>query len=144
MDASNTIAEKVSCLIIGSGSGGYTAAIYASRANLNPVLYEGYLPGGELSTTTRVENYPGFPAGILGPKLMEDFAVQARTFGANLRQGTVSKVDLSRHPFQVQIDEESWIQTDALILATGAVPKWLGLRNEERFHGSGVSACGIC
>ncbi|OQP40747.1 thioredoxin-disulfide reductase [Niastella yeongjuensis] len=136
--------ERVPCLIIGAGPGGYTAAIYVARANLKPVLYQGVLPGGQISTTTTVENYPGYPSGILGPRLMEDFALQAANMGAELRNGTISKVDITRRPFLVQIDEETWVEADALILATGALPKWLGIENEDRLHGNGVSACGIC
>jgi thioredoxin reductase (NADPH) len=138
------ITESVPCLIIGSGPGGYTAAIYTARANFKPVLYQGILPGGQISTTTAVENYPGYPSGILGPALMEDFALQAKNMGADLRNGTISKVDLTRRPFVVEVDERQRVTAQVLILATGAVPKWLGLTDEHRLHGHGVSACGIC
>jgi thioredoxin reductase (NADPH) len=127
MNETHDIAESVPCLIIGSAPGGYTAAIYTARANLKPVLYQGILPGGQISTTTALENYPGYPSGILGPALMEDFALQARNMGADLRNGTISKVDLTRRPFLVEVDERQRVAAQTLILATGAVPKWLGL-----------------
>lgn len=136
--------EKISCLIIGSGPAGYTAAIYASRANLKPVLYSGLQPGGQLTITTDVENYPGYPDGIMGPQMMKDFEAQARRMGADLRWGTVSKVDLNTRPFKVEIDEDSWIEADSIIIATGASAKWLGLPSEERLNGYGVSACAVC
>ena len=136
--------EKISCLIIGSGPAGYTAAIYAARANLKPVLYSGLQPGGQLTITTDVENYPGYPEGIMGPQMMKDFEAQARRMGADLRWGTVSKVDLNSHPFRAEIDEDSWVEADSIIIATGASAKWLGLPSEERLNGYGVSACAVC
>jgi thioredoxin reductase (NADPH) len=136
--------EKVHCLIIGSGPAGYTAAIYASRANLNPVLYQGLQPGGQLTITTEVENYPGYPNGIMGPQMMIDFEQQAQRMGADIRWGLATKVELDQHPYKVQIDEEKWIETDALIIATGASAKWLGLESEQRLNGHGVSACAVC
>lgn len=136
--------EKISCLIIGSGPAGYTAAIYAARANLKPVLYSGLQPGGQLTITTDVENYPGYPDGIMGPQMMKDFEAQARRMGADLRWGTVSKVDLNSRPFKAEIDEENWVEADSIIIATGASAKWLGLPSEERLNGYGVSACAVC
>lgn len=139
-----TISEKVNCLIIGSGPAGYTAAIYASRANLNPVLYQGIQPGGQLTITTEVENYPGYPEGIQGPEMMVDFEKQAARMGADIRFGLATKVDFSSHPLQVQIDDEKWIEANAVIISTGASAKWLGLPSEERLNGFGVSACAVC
>lgn len=136
--------EKVHCLIIGSGPAGYTAAIYASRANLNPVLYQGLQPGGQLTITTDVENYPGYPDGIMGPQMMIDFEKQAQRMGADIRWGMATKVDFSNRPYKVEIDEEKWIEADAVILATGASAKWLGLPSEQRLNGHGVSACAVC
>lgn len=136
--------EKVQCLIIGSGPAGYTAAIYASRAGLNPVLYQGLQPGGQLTITTDVENYPGYPEGIMGPQMMIDFENQAKRMGADIRWGYATKVDLSSKPFKVEIDEDKWMETDALIIATGASAKWLGLESEQRLNGHGVSACAVC
>lgn len=136
--------EKVSCLIIGSGPAGYTAAIYASRANLKPVLYQGMQPGGQLTITTEVENYPGYPNGIMGPQMMVDFEQQAQRMGADIRWGMATKVDFSSKPYKVEIDEEKWIEADSIIIATGASAKWLGLESEQRLNGHGVSACAVC
>ena len=136
--------EKVHCLIIGSGPAGYTAAIYAARANLNPVLYQGLQPGGQLTITTDVENYPGYPNGVMGPQMMVDFEQQAQRMGADIRWGMATKVDFSSRPFKVEIDEEKWIEADAVIIATGASAKWLGMESEERLNGHGVSACAVC
>ncbi len=140
----NSTTEKVHCLIIGSGPAGYTAAIYASRAGLNPVLYQGIQPGGQLTITTEVENYPGYPDGIQGPEMMVHFENQAKRMGADIRYGLATKVDFSSHPFKVEIDEEKWIETDAVIISTGASAKWLGIESEQRLNGYGVSACAVC
>lgn len=136
--------EKVNLLIIGSGPAGYTAAIYASRANLKPVLYQGIQPGGQLTITTEVENYPGFPEGIQGPELMVHFEQQAKRMGADIRYGLATKVDFSSQPYKVQIDEEKWIEANAVIISTGASAKWLGIESEQRLNGYGVSACAVC
>jgi thioredoxin reductase (NADPH) len=136
--------EKVNLLIIGSGPAGYTAAIYASRANLNPVLYQGIQPGGQLTITTEVENYPGFPDGIQGPELMIHFEKQAQRMGADIRYGLATKVDFSSQPYKVQIDEEKWIEANAVIISTGASAKWLNIESEQRLNGYGVSACAVC
>jgi len=136
--------EKVSCLIIGSGPAGYTAAIYASRANLHPVLYQGIQPGGQLTITTEVENYPGYPEGIQGPEMMVHFENQAKRMGADIRYGLATAVDFSSHPLKVQIDEEKWIEANSVIISTGASAKWLGLPSEQRLNGYGVSACAVC
>lgn len=136
--------EKVHCLIIGSGPAGYTAAIYASRAGLNPVLYQGIQPGGQLTITTEVENYPGYPEGIQGPDMMVNFENQARRMGADIRYGLATKVDFSVRPLKVEIDEEKWIEADSVIISTGASAKWLGLESEQRLNGYGVSACAVC
>jgi thioredoxin reductase (NADPH) len=136
--------EKVSCLIIGSGPAGYTAAIYASRANLNPVLYQGIQPGGQLTITTEVENYPGYPDGVQGPEMMVDFEKQAKRMGADIRYGLATKVDFCGNPHKVWIDEEKEIHADTIIIATGASAKWLGLESEQRLNGYGVSACAVC
>ncbi|MGJ7031634.1 thioredoxin-disulfide reductase [Niabella hirudinis] len=136
--------ERVKCLIIGSGPAGYTAAIYASRANLNPVLYQGIQPGGQLTITTEVENYPGYPEGIQGPEMMIDFEKQAKRMGADIRFGIATRVDFSGLPHKVWIDDEKLIEADAVIISTGASAKWLGLSSEERLNGFGVSACAVC
>lgn len=136
--------EKVRCLIIGSGPAGYTAAIYASRANLSPVLYEGMQPGGQLTTTTEVENFPGYPEGITGPELMEDLKKQATRFGADIRFGMVTAADLSSAPYKITIDGEKVIEAQTLIISTGATAKYLGLPDETKYAGSGVSACATC
>ena len=136
--------EHVSCFIVGSGPAGYTAAIYASRANLHPVLYQGLEPGGQLMQTTDVENYPGYSDGILGPQMMEDFRKQAERMGADIRYGMITKVDFSQKPQRLWIDGEKEITSDAVILSTGASAKWLGIPSEKRLNGSGVSACAVC
>jgi thioredoxin reductase (NADPH) len=137
-------AERVHCLIIGSGPAGYTAAIYAARANLKPMMYTGLRPGGQLMDTTDVENFPGYPSGILGPEMMEDFKKQAERFGTDIRFGIATKVDFSSRPHKVWIDDTKLIEADAVILATGAEAKWLGIPSEKRLNGSGVSACAVC
>ena len=136
--------EKVHCLIIGSGPAGYTAAIYAARANLKPVLYQGIQPGGQLTITTEVENYPGYPEGIQGPEMMVHFEKQASRMGTDIRFGLATSVDFSSHPHKIWIDEEKEIHADAVIIATGASAKWLGLESEQRLNGYGVSACAVC
>lgn len=136
--------EKIECLIIGSGPAGYTAAIYASRAGLKPVLYTGPQPGGQLTITTDVENYPGYPDGIGGPEMMVDFEKQARRFGTDIRYGMATSVDFSNGKKTVIIDEKLAIEAEAVIISTGASAKWLGLPAEERLNGRGVSACAVC
>lgn len=136
--------EKVRCLIIGSGPAGYTAAIYASRANLSPVLYEGMQPGGQLTTTTEVENFPGYPEGITGTELMEDLKKQAVRFGADIRFGVATSTDLSAAPYKVTIDGEKVIESETLIISTGATAKYLGIPDEQKYAGMGVSACATC
>lgn len=136
--------ERIKCLIIGSGPAGYTAAIYASRANIAPVLYEGMLPGGQLTTTTDIENFPGYPEGINGFEMMEDLKKQALRFGADIRSGEVTKIDLSKRPFSVVIDENTEIEAETVIISTGASAKYLGLPDEKKFAGMGVSACATC
>ncbi len=144
MENNTPATEKVKCLIIGSGPAGYTAAIYASRAGLEPVLYQGIQPGGQLTITTEVENYPGYPEGIQGPDMMVNFENQARRMGADIRYGLATKVDFSAVPYKVEIDEEKWIEANAVIISTGASAKWLGLESEQRLNGFGVSACAVC
>lgn len=136
--------EKVKCLIIGSGPAGYTAAIYAGRANLAPVVYAGLQPGGQLTTTTEVENFPGYPAGIGGPELMEDLRKQAERFGADIRYGVATAADLSAKPYKITIDDEKVVEAETLIIATGATAKYLGLEDEKKYAGMGVSACATC
>lgn len=136
--------EKVQCLIIGSGPAGYTAAIYAARANLKPVLYQGIQPGGQLTITTEVENYPGYPDGIHGPDMMINFEKQAERMGADIRYGLATKVDFMEPPYKVWIDDEKVILADTVIISTGASAKWLGLESEQRLNGYGVSACAVC
>ncbi|SFO56747.1 thioredoxin reductase (NADPH) [Chitinophaga sp. YR627] len=136
--------EHVHLLIIGSGPAGYTAAIYAARANLKPVLYQGIQPGGQLTITTEVENYPGYPEGIQGPEMMVDFEKQAARMGADIRFGLATSVDFSSKPYKVTIDESKVMTADAIIIATGASAKWLGMPSEQRLNGSGVSACAVC
>ena len=136
--------EHTKCLIIGSGPAGYTAAIYASRANLSPVLYEGLQPGGQLTTTTEVENFPGYPKGITGSEMMDDLKKQAERFGADIRFGYATKVDFSGKTHKVLIDDEKWIEADSVIIATGATANYLGLPSEEKYKGFGVSACATC
>ena len=138
------ISERIHCLIIGSGPAGYTAAIYAARANLKPVLYQGIQPGGQLTITTEVENYPGYADGVQGPEMMVHFEKQAARMGADIRYGLATKVDFSSQPYKVEIDEEKWIEADSVIIATGASAKWLGLESEQRLNGYGVSACAVC
>ena len=142
MEQTNT--EHVKCLIIGSGPAGYSAAIYAARANLKPVMYQGIQPGGQLTITTEVENYPGYPDGIQGPEMMVHFEKQAKRMGTDIRYGLATKVDFNVHPFKVEIDEEKWMTADSVIVSTGASAKWLGLPSEERLNGYGVSACAVC
>ncbi len=142
--ASGDAQEHVRCLIIGSGPAGYTAAIYAARANLNPVIYQGIQPGGQLTTTTEVENFPGYPEGTTGNNLMEDLQKQALRFGADSRWGIVTKVDFSQHPHKVWVDDKTLITADTVIIATGATARYLGLESEEKYKGSGVSACATC
>lgn len=136
--------EKIRCLIIGGGPAGYTAAIYASRANLSPVLYEGLQPGGQLTTTTDIENYPGFEKGVGGQALMDAMKTQAANLGADIRRGTVTSADLSSRPFRITVDNGGEISAESLIIATGATAKYLGLESETRFRGMGVSACATC
>jgi thioredoxin reductase (NADPH) len=140
----DTKTEHVKCLIIGSGPAGDTAAIYAARADLKPVMYQGLQPGGQLTITTEVENYPGYPEGTMGPKMMEDFKVQAERFGAEIRYGYASSVDFTGPVHKVVIDEMKTITADTVIIATGASAKWLGIESEQKFNGFGVSACAVC
>lgn len=136
--------EKIDLLILGSGPAGYTAAIYACRANIQTVVYEGLQPGGQLTTTTDIDNFPGYPNGVSGQQMMEEFKAQAQRFGADVRFGFATKVDFSERPFKVQIDDEKWVEANAVIIATGANAKYLGLESEEKFRGQGVSACATC
>ncbi|MCP3659917.1 MAG: thioredoxin-disulfide reductase [Bacteroidetes bacterium] len=136
--------EKIKLLIIGSGPAGYTAAIYAARAGLNPVLYQGDQPGGQLTITTEVENYPGYVNGVEGPQMMIDFKNQAKRFGTDVRTGYVTSVDLSKKPFKVEVDKKKHLEAEAIIISTGASAKWLGIPSEERLNGKGVSACAVC
>ncbi len=136
--------EHVNCLIIGSGPAGYTAAIYAARADMKPVMYEGLQPGGQLTITTEVENFPGYPNGTQGPEMMEDLKKQALRFGTDVRYGLATKVDFNSHPHKIIVDENKEITANTVIIATGASAKWLGLKNEERLNGFGVSACAVC
>ena len=136
--------ERVKCLIIGGGPAGYTSAIYASRAALSPVLYEGMEPGGQLTTTTIIENYPGFPGGVDANKLMSDMKEQASMLGADIRNGAVTSVDFDSKPYRITIDGETRIEADSVIIATGATAKYLGLPSEMKFRGMGVSACATC
>ncbi|SMB99873.1 thioredoxin reductase [Hymenobacter roseosalivarius DSM 11622] len=140
----HTNSEHIKCLIIGSGPAGYTAAIYAARANMQPVMYQGLQPGGQLTITNDVENFPGYPDGVMGPAMMEDLKNQASRFGTDVRYGLATAVDFSGHPHQVTIDEHKTITADTVIIATGASAKWLGLESEARLNGSGVSACAVC
>ena len=136
--------EKVQLLILGSGPAGYTAAIYACRANIQTVVYEGLQPGGQLTTTTDIENFPGYPNGVNGQQMMEDFKAQAARFGADIRFGVATKADFSERPFKVQINDDQWIEAEAVIIATGATAKYLVLESDEKFRGQGVSACATC
>ena len=136
--------EHIKCLIIGSGPAGYTAAIYAARADMHPVMYQGLQPGGQLTITTDVENYPGYPDGVQGPAMMEDFKKQAERFGTDVRFGLATSVDFSRKPHKVEIDGKKKITADSVIIATGASAKWLGIESEQRLNGFGVSACAVC
>jgi thioredoxin reductase (NADPH) len=140
----NQDVEKVECLIIGSGPAGYTAAIYAARADMKPVMYEGLQPGGQLTITTDVENYPGYPDGIMGPEMMDNFKKQAVRLGADVRYGLITKVDFSKRPFVCIADETKEIHAETVIIATGASAKWLGIPSEQKLNGSGVSACAVC
>lgn len=136
--------KRVRCLIIGSGPAGYTAAIYAARANLSPVLYEGMQPGGQLTTTTEVENYPGYPEGITGTEMMEDFKKQAERYGTKVVRGRATAVDFSASPKKITIDNEEVIEADTVIISTGATAKYLGIPDETKYAGMGVSACATC
>lgn len=138
------MAEHIKVLIIGSGPAGYTAAVYASRAELAPVLYQGEQPGGQLTITNDVENYPGYPDGINGPQMMIDFQKQAERFGTDVRFGMVTNVDLEQKPFKVTVDNKTELTADTVIISTGASAKWLGLEAEQKYNGSGVSACAVC
>ncbi|MCE2787910.1 MAG: thioredoxin-disulfide reductase [Bacteroidota bacterium] len=136
--------QNIECLIIGSGPAGYTAAIYAARADMKPVMYAGMQPGGQLTITTDVENYPGYPDGIMGPEMMELFRKQAERFGTDVRYGMVTKVDFSQRPFKIEVDESQHLLAETVIIATGASAKWLGIPSEQKLNGKGVSACAVC
>ena len=136
--------EEVKCLIIGSGPAGYTAGIYASRAGLKPVIIEGMQPGGQLTITSEVENFPGYPKGQSGPNIMDDIRQQSLNAGSDIRQGMVTSVDFSKRPFRCMVDEEHEIMAETVIIATGATARWLGLESEEQYRGFGVSACATC
>lgn len=136
--------EKVKCLIIGSGPAGYTAAIYTGRANIAPVLYEGIQPGGQLTITTEVENFPGYPEGISGTQLMDDLRAQAERFGVEIRNGIITKVDFSERPYKITVDDEKELLAETVIISTGASAKYLGLEDEQKYAGMGVSACATC
>ncbi len=143
-DIDFSVAERHKMVVIGTGPAGLTAALYTSRANLDPVVFQGSEPGGQLSTTTDVENFPGYPDGVMGPDMMQHFEAQAKRFGADLRWGTVTSVDFSERPFRMVIDEETAVLADAVIISTGASAQYLGLENEKRLLGHGVSACATC
>ena len=144
MQEISTSRHIVKCLIIGSGPAGYTAAIYAARANLAPIVYTGMQTGGQLTTTTEIDNFPGYPQGVTGQLMMDDLQKQAERFGADIRFGVVTEVDLDKHPFTVTVDDEHLIEAETMIIATGATARYLGLPSEEKFKGSGVSACATC
>ena len=136
--------ERIKVLIIGSGPAGYTAAVYAARAGMKPILYQGGQPGGQLTITNDVENYPGYPDGVIGPQMMIDFQKQAERFGTEIRSGMITSVDFSSWPLKATIDEKTEVEAEAVIISTGASAKWLGLESEERLNGKGVSACAVC
>ena len=140
----NQETENIKVLIIGSGPAGYTAAIYASRAGLSPVMYTGIQPGGQLTITNDVENYPGYPDGVMGPQMMEDFKKQAERFGTDVRYGIVTEMDASERPFKVTVDGNQTLLAETVIISTGASAKWLGIESETRLNGKGVSACAVC
>ncbi len=144
VESASSANEKIKCLIIGSGPAGYTAAIYAARANMSPVMIEGLQPGGQLTTTTEVDNFPGYPQGVTGSELMEDLKIQAERFGTDIRYGYVTSTDLSQRPFKITVDDDKTIEAETLIIATGATAKYLGMESEEKFKGMGVSACATC